>query len=225
MKSIICLKNVWKEYKETKTIALKNVNLKIKRGEFVSIVGPSGSGKSTLLHIMGLLDKPTKGKVFIDGIDSDKLSDEEAAKLRNEKIGFVFQFFYLFPTLTALENVMLPMMFSKKIREKEERARKLLKSMGLEKRLRHLPNQLSGGERQRVAIARALANNPEIILADEPTGNLDTRSGSQILKILKNLHKKEGKTVVLVTHDLKASEFAERRLFIRDGKIIKEEIL
>ena len=203
--------------------AVKNVNLKIKSGERVAIMGPSGCGKSTLLHLIGCLDKPTKGKIFIDSRDTSKLSDEELAKIRREKIGFVFQFFYLFPTLTALENVMLPMMFMKgNVLEKKKKAKELLKLVGLEKRAHHYPLQLSGGERQRIAIARAMANDPEIILADEPTGNLDSKAGRDVMNFLTKLNEK-GVTLVLVTHDKFIASHAKRIIKLKDGKIIKEE--
>ena len=224
MRELIRLEKVWKIYGQNsaKTIALKNVSLSIFEKEFVAILGPSGSGKSTLLHIMGLLDSPTKGKVFFDGIDTSVFSEDKLAEIRRKGIGFVFQFFYLFPTLTALENVMLPMIFAGVPKNKREKiAFKLLKLVGLEKRANHLPSELSGGEGQRVAIARALANNPQIILADEPTGNLDTKSGKKIMKILQSLNKK-GITVVVVTHDPQIAKPLKRKIFIRDGEIVKE---
>lgn len=226
MEIIRCV-NVSKSYNPgiaAEVKALKNINLKINSGERVAIIGPSGSGKSTLLHLIGCLDKPTKGKIFIAGKDTSKLTDDELARIRREKIGFVFQFFYLFPTLTALENVMLPMVFTKRNRlERRERAKKLLKLVGLEKRFHHYPLQLSGGERQRVAIARAMANNPEIILADEPTGNLDSKSGKDVIKILTKLNEKEGVTLVLVTHDKFIASHAKRIIKLKDGKIIGGE--
>jgi len=200
--------------------ALKNVNLEINSGEFVSIMGPSGCGKSTLLHVMGCLDKPTKGKVIINGRDVSKLSDEELARIRNRYIGFVFQSFFLLPVLSALENVMIPGMISGNI--DEEKARKLLEFVGLKKRENHLPSQLSGGERQRVAIARALINDPKIILADEPTGNLDSKSGRDVLRLLSRLNR-SGVTVVVVTHDESVAERAERVIYMKDGKIIGEK--
>ncbi|MEM7826376.1 MAG: ABC transporter ATP-binding protein [Candidatus Aenigmatarchaeota archaeon] len=226
MKPIIELKNVSKIYKmdEVEVTALRDVNLKIREKEFVAVVGPSGSGKSTLLHLMGLLDKPTSGKIFLEGIDTSKLKDKQLARLRGRKIGFVFQFFNLYPTLTALENVQLPMIIAEKDkRESEKRAFELLKKVGLEKRANHLPSQLSGGERQRVAIARALANNPSLILADEPTGNLDSKSGEEVMKILDKLQE-EGKTIVMVTHEMNIAKYAERTIYLKDGRIIKEEI-
>jgi len=209
---------------ETKVQALKNINLKIEKGENVVIIGPSGCGKSTLLHLMGCLDRPTKGKVLIDGRDVSKLSDNELAKIRREKIGFIFQFFYLIPTLTALENVMLPMTFAGvPSKEKIRRAKELLKLVGLERRMHHKRSELSGGEIQRVAIARALANDPEIILADEPTGNLDSRSGKEIMKYLVKLNKEKNVTLVVVTHDPMVASFFKRKIYLKDGRIIKEE--
>lgn len=225
-KVIIELKNVSKIYKmgEVDVIALDNVNLSIYKGQFVCIIGPSGSGKSTMLHLIGCLDKPTKGKVLIDGKDVSKLNDNKLAEIRREKIGFVFQFFNLYPTLTALENVELPMVIKEVDRKfRRERARKLLEMVGLKGFENHLPSQLSGGQKQRVAIARALANNPSIILADEPTGNLDSNSGEEIIKILKNLQEKENKTVIIVTHNLNYKKYAEIVIYLKDGKIFKYE--
>ncbi|MEM5836382.1 MAG: ABC transporter ATP-binding protein [Candidatus Aenigmatarchaeota archaeon] len=223
MKPVVELRKVSKVYKmdEVEVTALKDVDLKIIEKEFVAIIGPSGSGKSTLLHLIGLLDKPTSGKIFLDGVDTSKLKDKQLARLRGRKIGFVFQFFNLYPTLTALENVELPMMIAEKDkRESEKRAIELLKKVGLEKRANHLPSQLSGGERQRVAIARALANDPALILADEPTGNLDSKSGEEVMKIFNKLQE-EGKTIVMVTHEMNIARYAERIIYLRDGRIIK----
>ena len=221
---IVRLENVWKVYEEgkVKTLALQGVSLKIKEKESVAIMGPSGSGKSTLLHLIGCLDKPTKGKIWIEGKEVSKLNENELAEIRRNKIGFVFQFFYLIPTLTALENVVLPMVFKGVKKEKrEKRAKELLKLVGLEKRMHHKPSELSGGERQRVAIARALANEPKILLADEPTGNLDSKSGALVMKILKKLNKEKGVTLVIVTHDKKIASYADRIIYLKDGKIIK----
>jgi len=225
MQTLVELKNVSKVYKMEKVevLALRRVNMKIKKGEFAAVIGPSGSGKSTLLHMIGCLDRPTKGEVILDGIDVSKLSDNELSRIRAEKIGFVFQFFNLYPTLTALENVELPMMIVEKNKsERKKRARELLKIVGMEKRAEHLPSQLSGGERQRVAIARALANDPPLILADEPTGNLDSKSGKEIVTLLDKLQEEEGKTIVMVTHMLDIAKFAERLIYLKDGEIIKE---
>ena len=222
---MIKLENVHKIYKlgKAKVVALRGINLKIESGDYISIMGPSGSGKSTLMNIIGGLDRPTKGRVYIDGRDISRLSDRELAKIRLKKIGFVFQQFNLIPTLTALENVALPMWFAGVNRRKRiKRAKELLRMVGLEGREHHKPKELSGGEQQRVAIARALANNPEVILADEPTGNLDTKTGRKIIEILEKLNKEEGKTLVIVTHDPEIGKRAKRQLKIRDGIIIKE---
>lgn len=220
MKPLIELKNVYKEYENGKVKALQGINLKIKKGESIAVLGPSGSGKSTLMHIMGCLDKPMKGKVYLKGKDVSKFSSDELAKIRGKTIGFVFQFFYLVPSMTALENVMLPMVFVG--RKDKRKAENLLRLVGLEGRMNHYPNQLSGGERQRVAIARALANNPEIILADEPTGNLDSKTGEEIIELLVSLNKKHGKTLIVVTHDPQLADKMKRVIYIKDGRIVKE---
>lgn len=222
--SLLELNSVSKVYKmdEIEVDVIKNINLKIEEKEFLSIVGPSGSGKSTLLHLMGLLDKPTSGKIYFDGIDVSRLNDFEITRLRGEKIGFVFQFFNLYPTLTALENIELPMIILERDKRKEK-ALQLLKIVGLEERAEHLPSQLSGGEKQRVAIARALANDPKIILADEPTGNLDSKSGKEIFKLLAELNKDEKKTIVVVTHNQSFAKYAKRIIYLKDGKIIREK--
>jgi putative ABC transport system ATP-binding protein len=225
MEPVVELRNVSKTYKmdETEVRALNKVNLKITRDDFLAIMGPSGSGKSTLLHIMGCLDRPTEGRVTVDGVDVSRLNDSELARLRGTKIGFVFQFFNLYSTLTALENVELPMLIAEKDKtERRKKAMELLKLVGMEKRADHLPSQLSGGERQRVAIARALTNNPSLILADEPTGNLDSKAGKEVLTILSKLQKQENKTVVIVTHERHIAKHAERIVYLKDGEIIKE---
>jgi len=227
MNELIKLENVWKIYKldEVKVEALRGVSLRIKRGEFVAIMGPSGSGKSTLLHIIGVLDRPTKGKLLLDGKDVQQLDDDALAKIRSKKIGFVFQFFNLVPNLTALENVELPMIFhgiKKSVRTR--RALELLEQVGLSKRAHHLPRQLSGGERQRVAIARALATDPELILADEPTGNLDSSTSAEIMDLFKSLHK-AGKTIIVVTHDPRIARCAKKIYNIIDGKIYHDHRL
>ncbi|MEM4153105.1 MAG: ABC transporter ATP-binding protein [Candidatus Pacearchaeota archaeon] len=203
---------------EIKVKAVDDVTFSVPKNKVIAIMGPSGSGKSTLLHLIGCLDKPTKGKVYIDNIDTSKLNDNQLAKLRNEKIGFVFQFFNLHPLLTAIENVELPETI-KGINENErkKKALELLKLVGLETRANHFPNQLSGGEQQRVAIARALINDPSIILADEPTGNLDTKSSHEIMKLLVKL--KEKATIIVITHDIDIAEHADHIIKIRDGKI------
>lgn len=200
--------------------ALDSVSLTIRKGEFVAIVGPSGSGKSTLMHLMGLLDVPTYGSVYLQGLDVSKLSENELAIIRNKKIGFVFQQYNLLERTTALDNVGLPLIYASVSEEEiKKRAREALVQVGLSERLYHYPNQLSGGQQQRVAIARALINNPSIIFADEPTGNLDTKTGEQILNILKVLNDK-GSTVVVVTHEQDIARKAKRVIKIRDGKII-----
>jgi putative ABC transport system ATP-binding protein len=223
MKNVLELRNVCKEYKmgTVSVNALCNVNLDVKASEFISIMGPSGSGKSTMLNMIGLLDRPTKGSVFIEGRNTSDMSDDEMAKIRGKKIGFVFQTFNLIPRLTALENVTLPMWFQGVNKdERTQRANELLGMVGLEKRKSHRPTELSGGERQRVAIARALANEPEIILADEPTGNLDTKSGEEVLKVLLNLNRKYKRTLIVITHDGYIAHKAKKIIKIRDGKII-----
>jgi len=225
MKTLVELENVSKIYKmdDVEVHALKKINMKIKEGEFLSIIGPSGSGKSTLLHLLGCLDKPTEGKIIFDEMDVSKLDDKKLSKIRAEKIGFVFQFFNLYPTLTAIENVELPMIISEKYtKERKKRAKELLKIVKMEKRADHLPSQLSGGERQRIAIARALANDPLLILADEPTGNLDSKTGKEIAELLTELNEK-GKTIVVVTHMLDIAKYAKRIIYLKDGEIIKEE--
>lgn len=218
---IIELEGVHKTYSmgDVKVHALRGVTLHVHKGEYVSVLGPSGSGKSTLLHMMGLLDVPTQGKVFVDGVESAKMSEDEMAYVRGRKIGFVFQVFNLIPSLTALENVMLPMMiYDVEKKERERKACKLLEQLGMEKRANHKPMELSGGQMQRVAIARALANNPPIILADEPTGNLDSKTGDDVAEIFDALNKK-GKTLIIVTHDEDIAKHADRIIKIRDGKL------
>jgi len=191
----------------------------IPRGQFVAIVGPSGSGKSTLLGLLAGLDAPTSGSVWIDGVDITRLDEDGLAKLRGEKIGFVFQFFHLIPSLTAYENVAVPMEI-KGMSDAASRARALLEEVGLTGRAHHYPSQLSGGEQQRVALARALANDPPIVLADEPTGNLDTTNGRHIMEILKNIHRTRKTTLVLVTHDAELAAVADARITLRDGRVV-----
>lgn len=206
------------------TIALDGVNLNIKKGEFLAIVGPSGSGKSTLMHIMGLLDSPTDGTYILDGENVENLSPNKLARLRLKRVGFVFQSFNLLPRTTALENVMLPLTYSLKSRvSRQKRATELLEQMELGDRLDHTPGELSGGQIQKVAIARALANEPDIIFADEPTGNLDSKSGQQVVEILKDLNKK-GTTIILVTHNPDLTEAASRTIQLRDGRIVADDI-
>lgn len=221
---VVKLENVKKIYKlgETEINALNGVSLEIKKNEFVSIMGPSGCGKSTMLHIIGCLDVPTSGKLMINNKDISKLSDDELAEIRNKEIGFVFQFYYLQENLTSIENVELPMIFAGMNEdERKKRAVELLKIVGLEKRMYSYPRQLSGGERQRIAIARALANNPSLILADEPTGNLDSKSGEEIMKLFKKLNSL-GNTIVVVTHDKVIASHTSRIIKLKDGKIIGE---
>jgi len=218
---IIKLENTCKRYEMGESIveALCHVNLSIKKGDFLAIIGPSGSGKSTMMNLVGALDLATEGNIFLDGQNIEHLDESELARIRGKKVGFVFQTFNLIPTLTALENVMLPMMFQNiPAEERKEKATHLLEEIGLGKRLNFIPGRLSGGERQRVAIARALANNPEVILADEPTGNLDSRTGQEIIKTLIKLNK-QGKTIILVTHDLEKAKHANKIIRLRDGKI------
>jgi len=224
VKTVIGLSNVSKRYPlgEVFVDALKNISLEIHEGELVSIMGPSGSGKSTLLNVMGLLTEPTSGRIILDHKDVSKLHEDARAYIRGKKIGFVCQTFNLIPTFNAIENVAVPMAFygiDKKTRLRM--AENFLKSVGLEERMYSKPSQLSGGERQRVAIARSLGNNPDIILADEPTGNLDSVSGKQILDLFLKLNR-EGKTVVIVTHDESITKKTKRTLFLRDGELHKE---
>ena len=223
-KAIIECKDVWKIYNEgtrAEVRALQNINLEIFENEFLAIQGVSGSGKSTLLHCIGCLDTPTRGKVYIEGEDISKMSEDELALLRRKKIGFVFQFFNIIPSLTALQNVELPMIFAGLAKDKRTRkARSLLKGVGLEERVNHKPSELSGGETQRVAIARALANDPAFVLADEPTGNLDSKSGKEIINIFNKLNN-EGRTVVVITHDPAIARYAKRKIKITDGMIVK----
>jgi putative ABC transport system ATP-binding protein len=216
------LRDVWKVYcmKGVETNALRGVDLKVERGEYAAIVGPSGSGKSTLMHIMGCLDTPTKGKLFLEGSDVSDMDDSQLARVRRERIGFVFQSYNLIPGLTALENVALPMRFNGIGRgEAQRRARELLRKVGLVEREGHKPSELSGGEQQRVAIARSLVNDPDVIMGDEPTGNLDSKTGVEIMELIENLHRKTGKTVIIVTHDLKLARRAPRQIRMLDGKI------
>jgi len=222
--SIIKLDDVWKIYRmgEVDVKALRGLSLEILPEEFVAIMGPSGSGKSTLLNLVGCLDIPTKGTVFLEGQDISELHESDLAQIRGRTIGFVFQTFNLMPGLTASENVMLPMTFQGiPAYEREERANKLLDMVGLEKRGHHKPSELSGGQQQRVAIARSLANDPDVILADEPTGNLDSKTGREVMDMLSKLNK-DGKTIVMVTHDVSLSKYADRIVHIMDGKTTED---
>ena len=204
--------------------ALKGVDLEIKNGEFMAIMGPSGSGKSTLMHILGLLDTPTKGRYILEGDNVSSLTRDQRADIRNRKIGFIFQGFNLLSRSSALENVELPMLYHRPIEtDRRERAMEALKKVGLQDRANHQPSQLSGGQQQRVAVARSLVNNPRLILADEPTGNLDTRTGQEIIKLLGSLHE-QGITVILVTHDPEVGRATRRRVMVRDGIIEGDEV-
>ncbi|MDI9645633.1 MAG: ABC transporter ATP-binding protein [Archaeoglobales archaeon] len=223
---IIELIDVQKIYKTQyyEVHALRGISFDVEKGDFLIIMGPSGSGKSTLLHLIGCLDKPSAGKVLINGVETSKLSDFELTNLRRDNIGFIFQQYNLVSTLTALENVELPMLFKgtpKNLRQK--RAKELLELVGLEKEIDRRPNELSGGQQQRVAIARALANSPSVLLCDEPTGNLDSKTGEQIMKIIRDLNEEKGVTVVLVTHDVNLKKFGDTVIHLRDGKIQEVE--
>lgn len=208
----------------TEVAALKDINLTIKEGEFVAIVGPSGSGKSTLLHLLGGVDRPSSGKVYIDGVDIYSLSEKELAIFRRRKVGFIFQFYNLVPVLTAEENMQLPMLLDQK-KVNKQHFQELVDILGLEDRKDHLPNQLSGGQQQRVSIGRALAYNPSIVLADEPTGNLDSKNGKEIVDLLKISIKKYNQTLILITHDLDIASQADRVIVIEDGEIQKDEVM
>ncbi len=221
MSTVIELENVKKVYRmgAVEVPALDGVSLQVQTGEMVAITGPSGSGKSTLMNIIGCLDSPTSGTYVLDGVDVSKLNDDALAKVRNQKIGFVFQTFNLLPRTTALDNVELPMVYAG-VPDRRTRAFAVLQSVGLADRIRHHPNELSGRQQQRVAIARALVNNPSIILADEPTGNLDSKSGAEIIGIFKTLNRETGLTVILVIHDPNIAAQAQRTIHIRDGVIV-----
>ncbi len=216
-------KNVTKVYQlgDIKVRALRGVSLGVERGDFVAIMGPSGSGKSTLMHIMGALDTPTTGSYFLDGEDVSKLSDDQLSEIRNQKIGFVFQAFNLLPRVTALKNVMLPLVYAGvEKKERRERAKEALEAVGLSDRLENLSNQLSGGEIQRVAIARALVGNPLVIFGDEPTGNLDTKSWKEIMKIFQDLND-AGHTIIIVTHEPYLTKYAKRVIYLKDGEVVR----
>jgi putative ABC transport system ATP-binding protein len=217
------IENVEKTYKlgEILVPALKNTNIELKKGEFVAIMGPSGSGKTTLLNLIGALDKPTKGKIYVDGKDLTTLKEKELTKLRRRTVGYIFQFYNLIPVLSAFENVELPMLIAgSPTKERQERARQLLETVGLAERGDHRPDELSGGEQQRVAIVRALANKPSVVLADEPTGDLDSKTGKEVMQALRDLSRNEGATVIVVTHDPMVANLANRIFEMRDGRII-----
>ena len=221
MNVLISAKNLTKKYGEApnETVALENISIEIKNGEFTAIVGPSGSGKSTLMHILGCLDKPTEGEYFFRGREVSKLSDNSLAEIRNKQIGFVFQFFNLLPRTSAAKNAELPLLYAGVDKEeRHKKALKILSSLGLSERVNSTPGQLSGGEQQRVAIARALINNPSVIFADEPTGNVDTKTSREIMKIFKSLNKR-GNTIIVITHDPEVATYASRIITVRDGKV------
>lgn len=224
---MIRLAGISKEYfmGDVEIKALNKIDLEIQRGEFLSIMGPSGSGKSTLLNVLGVLDQPTAGAYYLENVDITRFRDKELAQIRNRHFGFIFQSYNLFPELSALENVMVPLMYAGKGRaERLDRAEALLTGVGMGHRLKHLPTQLSGGEQQRVAIARALANNPTLILADEPTGNLATDQGAEIMGLLQELNEK-GTTIVIVTHDPSISTYGKRLVKLRDGLIVEDQVI
>jgi putative ABC transport system ATP-binding protein len=227
-KTIIEVKNLKKDFYvgDITVHALRGINLEIKEGEFVAIMGTSGSGKSTMLNVLGCLDKPTSGSYLLDGVSMGELSRNELAELRNKKLGFVFQSYNLLPRTSALENVELPLFYNSKIRPKErkERAMAALEAVGLADRMHHMPNQMSGGQQQRAAIARSLVNDPVVILADEATGNLDTRTSYEIMALLQDLNSK-GKTIVFVTHEPDIAKFMTREVVFRDGHIIRENMV
>ncbi len=226
--TIIEIKHLKKDYHigEVTVHALRGVDLQIHEGEFVAIMGVSGSGKSTMLNILGCLDKPTSGDYFLDGVNVNTMNRDELARLRNKKLGFVFQSYNLLPRTTALENVELPLFYNSRVKSKErlERSVNALEAVGLKSRLGHTPNQLSGGQQQRVAIARSLVNDPVLILADEPTGNLDTRTSYELMELFQDLNDK-GRTIVFVTHEPDIARFAKRNVLFRDGKIQKEQMV
>lgn len=224
MSNMISIRSLNKIYKtgSVEVHALKNINLEIQHGEFIAIMGHSGSGKSTLMNILGCLDRPTSGEYLLEGTDISKFSQDELSLIRNKKIGFVFQAFNLIPRTNVLRNVELPMVYAKiKSSKRKQRAIELLDKVGLSDRIDHLPNELSGGQKQRVAIARSLANNPPLILADEPTGNLDTQSSEEIMELFRSLNK-EGNSIILVTHEPDLAEYADRVIVFRDGSIIED---
>ena len=221
---MIELTDVWKKYNvdmKNEVVALKGISMSIKKGEFIFVSGPSGCGKSTLMHIIGCLDTPTRGEVMIDGVKVSSMTDKQLSMVRRNKIGFIFQAFNLIPSLNALENVMLPLVVAAgSQKELQKKAKELLEMVDLSHRLKHKPNQLSGGEQQRVAIARALINSPEFILADEPTGELDSKSGKGVLELLRKVNKEKKTTVVVVSHNMLTKNYCDRHVKLKDGKIV-----
>lgn len=203
----------------TRVAALKAVDIMVRKGEFIAVQGPSGSGKTTLLNMLGALDRPTTGRVVIDGVETSRMPERQLYQIRREKVGFIFQTYYLVPTLNALQNVLMPAMPMRGNKRYEKRAVRLLEVVGLKDRIHHKPGELSGGEQQRVAIARALILNPSVILADEPTGNLDTKTGAEIIELMRKLNEQGGKTFIIVTHDSRIAESAERVLYLVDGRL------
>ena len=221
---LIEMRGIRKDYEmgKTEVHALRGIDLEVKAGEFIAIIGPSGSGKSTLMNLIGCLDRPSEGEYYLDGNKVDEMGDDDLARIRNKKIGFVFQTFNLLPRTNCLHNVELPLLYSQvSRRDRGRKAREMLELVGLGERLRHNPNELSGGERQRVAIARALVNDPAIVLADEPTGNLDSKTGSEILAIFSDLNA-DGKTIVLVTHEKYIADYSRRVVSLRDGEVVDD---
>ncbi len=218
---VVVAKNITKIYGSgtNRVEALRGVNLNVQQGEFIAVLGPSGSGKTTLLNMLGALDRPTRGQVFIDNVETSRVAERNLYRIRRGKLGFIFQTYYLVPTLNAMQNVLMPVLPIRGNKRYEKRAQRLLDIVGLKARTHHKPGELSGGEQQRVAIARALILNPPVVLADEPTGNLDTKTGAEIIDLMKRLNKERGKTFIIVTHDRRIADIAERALYLLDGEL------